>query len=262
MPSSDIRGRFVWYELLTTDVDAAVDFYAGVIGWGTEVFAGAGEPYTMWKVGDRPIGGIMKMPEEALEQGGRPHWLPYIATPDVDATVERARERGARVYVAPRDIPSVGRFAVLADPQGAIFAAFTPGSDESGRQGPPRRGEFSWHELATTDREAAFDFYSDLFGWEETDRMDMGEAGIYQMYGRVGSPLGGMFTKPAEVPGPATWLLYALVDDVNGAVERVKGAGGQVLNGPMEVPGGDWIAQCLDPQGAAFAVHHRGDAAE
>lgn len=258
MPNDDLRGRFVWYELLTTDPEAAQDFYPTVVGWDTEPWEppDGGEPYVMWKTGERPIGGVMQLPDDAVEQGAVPHWLPYVGTPDVDSTVERAKELGSRVYVEPLDIPTVGRFAVLADPQGAVFAVYTP-EMEAPAAGPPQRGDISWHELVTTDWEAAFAFYHELFGWEKKDAMDMGEMGIYQMYGRRdGIPLGGMFNKSADMPGPAAWLIYAMVDDVNTATEQVKASGGQVLNGPMEVPGGDWVAQCMDPQGAAFAVHH------
>jgi hypothetical protein len=138
-----------------------------------------------------------------------------------------------------------------------MFAVFTALGDAPGHEGPPNKGEFSWHELMTSDYQAAWDFYSKLFGWKVTSTMDMGPAGMYQMYGRDdGIPMGGMFNKPAEVQGPpAAWLYYAKVDDVNATVETVKKNGGQVLNGPMEVPGGDLIAQCMDPQGAMFAVH-------
>ena len=80
---------------------------------------------------------------------------------------------------------------------------------------------------------------------------------MYQMFSRNGVMLGGMFNASPQMPAPPGWLHYVLVDDVNRAVEAVTSGGGQVLNGPMEVPGGDWIAQCTDPQGAMFAVHAR-----
>ncbi|NIR74645.1 MAG: VOC family protein [Gemmatimonadetes bacterium] len=85
--------------------------------------------------------------------------------------------------------------------------------------------------------------------------MDMGEGNMYQMFHGGAHPLGGMFDRPDEMPGQPGWLLYIMVDDVNESVEEVKKLGGQILNGPMEVPGGDLIAQCVDPQGAAFAIH-------
>ena len=260
MSDEDARGRFIWYELLTSDPGAAMDFYKQIIGWGTQAFDGAGVPYNTWMVGETPIGGVMQLPEEAVAEGARPHWLPYVAVPDVDQSVARATELGANTYVQPTDIAEIGRFAVMGDPQGAIFAVYKPLGDTPAHDSPPKQGEFSWHELMTTDYEAAFSFYSDLFGWEKTENFDMGEAGIYQMYGRKGMPLGGMFNKTAEIQAPPHWMLYIRVSDVDALVEGIKDAGGQILTGPMEVPGGSRIAQCLDPQGAAFAIDSQSNA--
>jgi len=253
---SDVpRGRFVCYDLMTTDRQSATSFYSQLIGWGTTPWEGGPEPYTLWTNRDTPIGGVMDLPEDARAAGAPSHWLAYIGVPDTVATADRVKELGGQVLHGPVSIPKVGSFAVLADPQGAAFAVFTTEETPPVKQGPPREGEFSWHELVTTDHQAAFDFYSKLFGWQKTDASDMGETGTYQMFGVGGMPLGGMFSKPAEMPGPPFWLFYIRVGDVQVAVEKVKELGGQVLNGPMEVPGGDWIAQCMDPQGAAFAIH-------
>jgi predicted enzyme related to lactoylglutathione lyase len=257
MSEENARGRFVWFDLLAPDAEAAKAFYPAVAGWGTQVWEAPGMSYTMWTVGERPMGGIMVMPAEAVAAGGGPHWLAYVSVPDTDATVARARELGATVKRPPTDIPTVGRFAVIADPQGAEIAPFTPAPGSmSPPEGAPGVGDFSWHELATTDPEAAFAFYSELFGWEKTSSFDMGpELGLYQMYGRGGPALGGMYTKGANPPGPPAWLHYARVADVDAATEAVRRHGGQILNGPMEVPGGDRIVMILDNQGAPFAVH-------
>ncbi len=253
-----VRGRFVWYDLMTSDVAAAQEFYTKLIGWGTQAWEGGEQPYTMWTNDGTPLGGVMTLPDDAKKAGAPPHWLGYVATTDVDETVAKATGLSAQTYVPATDIPSVGRFAVLGDPQGAVFAVFASENEPPGHDGPANVGEMSWHELATSDYEAAFEFYSALFGWEKTDAMDMGEAGIYQMYGLAsdGSPMGGIFNKPPEMPA-AAWLHYIFVKDVKRSVEQVKEMGGQVLNGPMEVPGGsgDFVAQCVDPQGAAFALH-------
>ncbi|MBI4539640.1 MAG: VOC family protein [Gemmatimonadetes bacterium] len=184
MAGASYRGRFVWYELLTSDPDAATGFYTAVMNWGTTQWEGGG--YTMWTNRGVPLGGLMKLPAEAQAAGAPPHWLLYIGTPDVDATARQATGLGARILVPPTDVPTVGRFAVLADPQDAVFAVFTPLAEAPGHDGPAELGEFSWHELATTDHGAAFSFYSTLFGWEKTDAFDMGPAGSYQMYGRAG----------------------------------------------------------------------------
>jgi hypothetical protein len=190
--------------------------------------------------------------------GAPPHWLAYISCPDVDETVKTSESLGGKTYVKSSDIPSVGRFAILSDPQGAVFSAFAS-SNPPQPEAEPKVGEFSWHELATTDYAAGFHFYETLFGWELRVDHDMGPMGVYRLFGRNGKEIGGMFNKPPDMGSvPPHWLQYVMVDSSTAAVERVKANGGQVLNGPMEVPGGDWIAQCLDPQGAAFAVHSKG----
>jgi predicted enzyme related to lactoylglutathione lyase len=176
---------------------------------------------------------------------------------DADATAAEAKRLGATVLKEPADIPEVGRFAVLQDPQGAEFAIFTPLRGAEAPDQSPRPGEFSWHELTTTDHVAAFDFYRRLFGWEKRSEHDMGPMGIYQIYGQGGRDYGGMFDKTADMPMPPHWLCYVSVDDVRRAADAVTRGGGQVINGPMQVPGGSWVAQCLDAQGAMFAVHQR-----
>ncbi len=255
--SSDFPlGRFCWYDLMTSDPKAATDFYTKVIGWSTEPWEVGEMPYTMWVASRGPLGGVLELPEEAKQVGAPPHWISHVAVPDVDAKTKEAAALGGKVIKEPADIPHVGRFAVLSDPQGAVFCIFKSSSETPGHDDAPQLGDISWHELNTTDHEAAWDFYQKLFGWEKTQAMDMSpELGTYQTWGRKGLELGGMFNKPKEIPGPPFWLYYAMVDDVHQAVEKVKANGGKILNGPMEVPGGDWIAQCMDPQGAAFAIH-------
>jgi predicted enzyme related to lactoylglutathione lyase len=255
MSEQSSRGRFVWHDLMTPDPAAAKAFYTAVTGWGTLTWEGSNPPYEMWTAGETPIGGSMRLPAEAVAGGAQPHWLAYVTVPDVDATVARAKELGAKVMREPMDIPKVGRFAVIADPQGALIAPYKPENAQPEPEGMPPVGDFSWHELATTDYEAAFGFYSELFGWEKTSAMDMGPAGVYQMYGRNGQTLGGMYNKPAEMAGPPAWLHYTRVEDIHKAAEAINTHGGKVINGPMEVPGGDQIVMGIDPQGGPFAVH-------
>ena len=260
MSDPKARGRFVWFDLNTSDPDAAVTFYTDVVGWGTSKWQDAPPgmpPYTMWQNGDDMIGGVGQLDPNMASAGVPPHWVGYIGTPDVDATVAQAEKLGATVVVPPMDIPTVGRFSFMNDPQGAMFGAFTADTAAPGHEGEPRLGEFSWHELATTDCEGAFNFYSALFGWEKGDAMDMGPAGTYQLYTRNGQQLGGMYNKTDDMPGPPSWNYYAMVNDLDGAVEKIKAGGGTVMVGPMEVPGGDHIVMGMDPQGAAFALHSR-----
>jgi predicted enzyme related to lactoylglutathione lyase len=255
-------GRFVWYDLMTPDTEGAIEFYSKVIGWTVTDWDGSGqpdaEPYQMWNTGEKPVGGLATLPADAIERGAPPHWLAYVTVPDTADVVDKTTKAGGELLVPPTTMPGVGTFAVLKDPQGAVFAPFTPEKEDPNSGGPAEVGGFSWHELATNSHEEAFAFYADIFGWKKTDSMDMGEAGIYQMYGRgdePGFPYGGMFNKPTEVPWPPHWLYYIRVAELDAALEAVKENGGKILNGPMDVPGGDRIAQCMDPQGAAFALH-------
>jgi len=260
MVDEQLRGRFVWHELLTTDTDAAADFYKRVVGWTIQPWS-SDASYTLFMAGDRPMAGLMILPEDAKNMGAPPHWLTYIGTANVDHTAQRAAELGGQVLRPAENIPSAGRFAIVRDPQGAVFGVYTPAQPQSvARTGQPGVGDFSWHELATDDWSAAWPFYQTLFGWEKTSAMDMGpEMGTYQMFGRDGQSVGGMFKRPPSVP--AHWMPYVMLKDAKTAAHIVAGLGGRVVNGPMEVPGGDLIAQGIDPQGVAFAVHSKKPAA-
>jgi uncharacterized protein len=250
MSNADIRGRFVWHELMTTDPQAAGAFYSKVLPWKTQP---SGMPdYTLWVSGKRQTGGLMAQPESARQSGTPPSWLVYIGTPDVDATAAAAERLGGKVLKAPADIPGVGRFAVLADPQGAAFAVFKPGAPPA--DGAAAATDFSWHELATSDYQAALTFYSELFGWSRGPAHDMGPAGVYQLIEHGGTQVGGAW-KLMDASKPPHWLTYISVTSVEKAAAAAKAAGGRVTQGPMEVPGGSRIAQILDPQGGAFAVH-------
>jgi predicted enzyme related to lactoylglutathione lyase len=249
------HGNFVWYELMTTDTKAAEKFYGSVIGWRAQDANHPGMEYAMFKAGDTPVAGLMTLPEDVRKMGARPGWIGYVAVDDVDASAAQVSEMGGTVHRPPADIPGVGRFAIISDPQGSTIALFK-GSDAM--QVPPAvapktPGHVGWHELMAVDGEAAFAFYSKLFGWTKDVPFDMGPMGLYHIF-KVGDvQTGGMMNKPAEVPVPF-WGYYFYVDGIDAAIERVKAASGQVINGPHEVPGGEWIVQGLDPQGAFFAL--------
>lgn len=249
MADNTVRGRFVWHELMTPDTNGAHAFYSKVLGWKTQAFEN--DPsYQMFAAGSGPLGGSVAQPT------GTPTWLHYVGTPDIEATVATAKSHGATVTKEITSIPgAAGKYAVLTDPQGAAIAVYQhPG--EAGKESPAKRGEFSWHELATTDLRGALDFYSAVFGWEKMEEHDMGhDVGSYVLFGSNGVQRGGMWTKPASMPGGPAWLGYVRVKNVDDAVKKVKAARGTLINGPMEVPGGDWIAQFADPYGAMFAVH-------
>ncbi|HYG90744.1 MAG TPA: VOC family protein [Azospirillum sp.] len=254
---SNLHGTFVWYELMTTDMKAAEDFYRGVIGWAARDSGVPDVSYTLFTMGERPVGGVMMLPESAREAGARPGWLGYVAVEDVDASAAKVMEAGGTVHRAPGDIPGVGRFAFVGDPQGAVFALFRGIGEAPPPVAPGTPGHAGWHELYAADWPTTFNFYAALFGWVKADAIDMGPMGTYQLIARGGegggSAFGGMMTKPDTVPVPF-WNYYFNVEAIDSAVVRVIAGGGQIINGPYQVPGGSWIIQGLDPQGAMFSL--------
>jgi len=250
--------NFVWYELMTSDVDAAAAFYTSVIGWNA---ADAGMPdmqYTLVRVGERQVGGLMAVPPGAAAMGVKPGWIGYIGVDDVDAASDAASKAGATVHMAPKDIPGIGRFSVIADPTGASICLFTGHGDPAPALPPMSPGSIGWHELHSADPEAAWTFYQSQFGWTKGDALDMGPMGTYQLFstgGATGMDMmsGGMMKIPPGSPASG-WLYYFVVDDIDAALKRVTDNGGTVIMPPTEVPGGAWIIQGLDPQGAMFAL--------
>jgi uncharacterized protein len=254
--SDGMRGQFVWHELTTTDAKAAAGFYSKVAKLKTKP-APFEKTYTMLVGSGRPMGGLMVLAGDAT--ASPPSWLTYIGTSDVDESARKAETLGAKVIKSPAPVPDGGRFAILQDPQGAVFAIYAASQAQSGTAPSTDTplGHTSWHELATTDHAAAFSFYQQLFGWHTTSSMDMGPQGVYRMFGPAGAKdaFGGMYTKAPGSPGGPNWLPYIKVSDARPATNAAKKNGAQILNGPMQVPGGGWISMGIDPQGAMFAVH-------
>lgn len=243
---------FFWYELMTTDLPAAVAFYGDVVGWTGEGFGGD-MAYTVLNAGDRSVAGAMTLPDALRSEGVPPCWTGYIHADDTDRAVERLVEAGGSLRRPAWDVPGVGRIAVVADPQGAVFMVMTPIGEDLTPAPMTTPGQIGWHELYADDWKAALDFYAQQFGWQAADSIDMGEMGTYQLFSTGGEPSGGIMNRPASVPVPC-WLFYFTVAGIDAAAERVRAGGGTVLMGPMEVPGGSWVLQALDPQGAVFAL--------
>lgn len=249
---ADQLGCFVWYELLTTNVAGAGAFYRKVVGWGVKDMSTPKLAYTVLTVGDAPVGGLMDIPEEGRRLGATPRWVGYVDVEDIDAAAAQIRRLGGAVLVPPTD-SNIGRISIVADPQEATFglvAGLTYSQRQASGLDEPRR--VGWHELLALDRKRVFGFYEELFGWQracaETDPAD-----FYQLFSVGGQTIGGMLTKLPSVSQPF-WLYYLNVDDIGAAAKHVNDFGGRILQGPIELPDGCWIARCVDPQGALFAL--------
>src|SRR5215472_3424201 len=256
------HGRFIWYELITPDTAGAKRFYGDVIGWTAQDMPmpdGGAEPYSILSASGNGVAGMMNLGEPMKAEGMPPNWTGYVCVDDCDAAAAKVKSLGGSVMREPLDIPGIGRFAIVADPSGAVIAIMTPVPPQGGQ--PPARditalGQCGWHELYGAAPEDGFDFYAQMFGWTKTDAMPMGEMGTYQLFANQDGQIGGMMKKPPQAPMPS-WTYYFRVPNVDKAAETVKADGGQVMNGPMDVPGGERVFQGVDPQGAVFAAVSR-----
>jgi predicted enzyme related to lactoylglutathione lyase len=250
-------GKFVWCEWMGDNVKAAADFYAHVVGWSAKDSAMPGaRPYTVLSAGGYGVAGMITISAEAKAMGAPPCWAGYVWVEDVNKAAAKLAAAGGSIKRPPSDIPGVGRFAVVTDPQGAYFRLFRDfGGNPPPPPAPETPGLVGWRELHAGDGPAAFAFYSALFGWTKRKPMDMGAMGVYQLFGFAGgdSDYGGMMTRTPQTPGPF-WLYYFNVPAIDAAAERVKAKGGKIINGPMEVPDGQWIVHGLDLEGAMFAL--------
>jgi predicted enzyme related to lactoylglutathione lyase len=250
------QGQFFWYDVMTTDTKAAARFYSAVVGWGTQEQGAAGKEYTVFTVNGQGVAGLMPIPEDAAQHGAKPAWMGYIAVDDVDAAAAKLKKLGGTVHREPQTIPGIIRFAVVSDNQDAgLFIARGLAKETMPEFPMDTPGTIGWRELFAADGKSAFAFYESMFGWTKADSLDMGEMGTYQLFttGSGCAPAGGMMTKPPAVPRPF-WGYYFNVPAIDAAADRVKAAGGTIMMGPHEVPGGQWILQCKDPQDAYFAL--------
>jgi predicted enzyme related to lactoylglutathione lyase len=253
------RGAFIWYELMTPDAEGAKAFYDAVVGWDIGEPVAEFEGYRMIGRSDGGMaGGVLQITDEMREHGAHPIWLGYIAVDDVDATVAEIEKRGGKALMPAQDIGSVGRIAMVADPQGVPFYVMKPIPPE-GREGeesdvfsPTEEQRVGWNELTTPDPVAARQFYGELFGWTSDDFMPMGEMGEYRFLAHASQTLGAVCG--VQPGGSKGWRYYFRVPSIGRAVEAVTSGGGSVSMGPHEVPGGDQIVIGQDPQGAEFAL--------
>lgn len=252
------QGDFIWYELMTADAGQSKAFYGAVVGWnigeGVVEFGG----YRMIGRSDGgSAGGVLPITDEMRQHGARPGWLGYINVDNVDEKVAAVEAAGGHTLMAPTDIPSVGRIALVADPQGAPFYVMKPippadkPEARSDVFSPTEIQRCAWNELVTTDLDAARRFYPEQFGWELGDVMPMGPMGDYQFIKQEGQVIGAMFAPPDR---PPAWRFCFRVENLERSIEAIRSGGGEILFGPAEVPGGGMIVQATDPQGAFFMI--------
>lgn len=254
------QGSFIWYELMTPSPDDAKRFYDTVVGWNIEAQPAGDMDYRMIGRSDgRLAGGVMRLSDEMRGGGARPGWLGYIGVDDVDSTVSRIEGEGGKTLMPAHDLPGAGRFALVTDPQGSPFYVMRPEppadqpDDVSDVFSVDQPQHVRWNELATSDPSAAIDFYSRHFGWRQDGDMDMGELGKYQFFYQGDTMIGAVMPKMPQMPA-STWTFYIGVDDIDRAHEAVRSGGGQVLQEPIEIPGGEYSITAVDPQGAVFGL--------
>ncbi|WP_293676155.1 VOC family protein [uncultured Phenylobacterium sp.] len=251
------HGRWIWYELITPDMDGAKRFYGDLLGWTAQDLPpmADGEPYAVLSADGNGVAGIMNLGEAMKAEGMPPNWTGYICVDDCDAASAKVKSLGGSVRREAWDIPGIGRIAIVADPAGAVFAIMKPTPPDGGRPAPDSTalGQCGWHELMGAAPETGFDFYAQMFGWTKDEAMDMGPVGTYQLYSNQDGQVGAMMKKPADMPMPY-WGFYFRVADIDAAAAKIRAGGGQVLNGPMDVPGDDRIINATDPQGAVFSI--------
>lgn len=252
MPNPE--GTPIWYELQTSDPDAAKTFYDDVVGWTIDAKPIEGMDYRMIDTGGDFVGGVMRLTDDMKTGGARPGWMFYIGVENVDASVEKVKAAGGSMIMAPWDIPNVGRMAIVRDPQGIPFYVMRGASEENSnvfsRDG---LGKCNWNELSTDDQQGALKFYGEVFGWTYPDKMPMGEMGDYVFIDVAGTTIGAIMQRPKDSP-PANWRFYFRAPDIEVAADKVKHGGGTVHMGPMEVPGGDRIIVISDPEGANVGI--------
>jgi uncharacterized protein len=247
------HGRFAWYELLTTDMESAKLFYPKVMGWDALDASVPGRRYTLLAAGDTLVGGLIELASEARQSGVGSGWIGYVEVSDVDAVADRVKRLGGEIHLPPTDVTGISRFCVFADPQAARLAVLKwpkPLDGQSPASGG--RGHVVWHELLAANWEKALDFYVGLFGWQKAETKTA-EFGTYQIFSVGEQMIGGIRTKPAVIRTPF-WLYFFQVGDLDAATGRLTAAGGQILDDPFELSGGNWTVQCADPQGAIFAL--------
>jgi predicted enzyme related to lactoylglutathione lyase len=244
-------GTPCWVDLGSPDLDAAIGFYGELLGWEVPELPTSAEMggYRRAKLGGADVAGMMPL----MQEGQPPAWSSYVSVADAEATAAAVTENGGSEISPVMDVSGLGKMAIFADPTGAVFGIWEPGTF-AGAERVNEPGALAWNELGTRDPDAAKAFYGAVFGWGFEDH-DMGEMGVYTEWKLGDAAIGGLMDIRGRVPEevPAHWLVYFAVDNTDAALETVKSGGGDVRFGPIDIPAGRF-AVAADPFGAVFAV--------
>jgi predicted enzyme related to lactoylglutathione lyase len=241
-----LPGKFVWFELLTRDIDKAKRFYESLFGWlTTDVPMGDGQPYPMIFNGEESIGGYRLGPP-----GVKSHWVSYLSVPDVDASHRAALAAGCRIMMAPTDFSPVGRAAAIADPTGASFCLWRGNSGDPVDVEKTPMGAWFWNELWSSDEHKALAFYESMFGFTH-DTVNMG-TGDYYLLNHDGKPRAGV-CRSVNPAAQSMWLPYVAVPDCDHMARKVASLGGIVLLPPRDIPDIGRYAIAMDTSGGAVA---------
>lgn len=246
-------GHFIWHDLMTQDADQASAYYSELLGWQIKELPMGEMTYRMIHVGQTGIGGVVALADASMPC----HWLGYVSTPDVAATVQRVQELGGAVGVPPTEIPDVGTFAVLRDPQGALFSTMEPAHAKAPQDpGSLARGMACWTELWTPDPVAADRFYGEVFGWR-SETKDLAEMGSYYLQNAGENQVGGIMKSPDPEALPY-WCPYFQVAGIEEQTRRAKDLGGEVIMPVREIPEVGQFSLAEQPVDPA-AVQHLAD---
>ncbi len=254
-----LQGSWIWYELMTADPAAAKAFYEPIMGWTLSPGSQETGGYGFITAPDQAmVAGVLALTDDMTAHGARPCWVGYVGVDDCDSAVAAIETAGGKVLMPPNDVPMAGRIAMVADPGGAQFYVITPtpppgGGENTAFQAENNRGHCGWNELLAGDASREVGFYTGLFGWSLPEPMDMGAMGQYQFIAHDGVTVGAIMPTMPQSPIPL-WNHYFWVPSVAVVLPLIEAGGGQIINGPMEVPGGSWIVQAIDPQGAFFSL--------
>jgi predicted enzyme related to lactoylglutathione lyase len=244
-----LTGKFIWFDLVTDEIDVTRQFYADLFGWNIEQSGPAPERYSVVTNAGRRIGGILQRPAPPGAAAGA-RWISLMSIPNVIHATQYAQGRGGKVLIAPADLPHRGAHAILRDPQGAVFGVLRSSTGDA-PDIPLQSGMFIWADLLTRDPDAAAQFYRGLAGYGVQRTLTGNAESILLVSGEF--TRAGISHLPPSVDRPG-WLPFVQVDDVLGTIGRAVIAGGKVVLSPRPELLDGQVAVIADPRGGIVGV--------